>query len=186
MQLIDIPLWNRAGWLGVAFGMAPQDQTFMALVFTNHDAAEEIFRGFQRAIGGNVDTYEMLRVAIIEGDIPGKEAGYTVHLSTDLDGVDRAMRASGQSPHTPDYVLSRIHRIPAPDSPHLSGFKRDFARHGSYLLLPASFIQGGDDVELAPSLGILKRAVTFKHVTDIGSDDQDRAIFATEFGERAH
>jgi hypothetical protein len=36
---------------------------------------------------GPVDTDEQIRVAIIEGDIPGKRPGYTVHISPDLDRV---------------------------------------------------------------------------------------------------
>lgn len=179
-QLIDIPLWDRARWKGVAFGYDPRKTPFMALLFTERDAALEIFKGLHAQLG-NSDEQNLLRIAFIEGDIPGEDAGYTVHVGMNDETVLSTNPASEMF-----LMVSRVHRMkPARDSPHLTGFKREFARQHRYLLASACLSPRGE-LLVAPEDVIQKQHVVFKHVTEIGPNDIDRAIFVREEDSPKH
>jgi len=82
-SLIDVEMWNKAKWVATAYlvSEAPQDPPCLGLVFENADAGRQIFKGLIKRLGKE-DTYEELRIAIIEGELPGDPTGYTVHISS--------------------------------------------------------------------------------------------------------
>ena len=174
-SFIDTDVWDRAQWRGVAYGWNPVAPPYMGLLFTNRTLAQEIFRNWRERLG-EVDVYEELRVAIIEGDIPRQAAGYSVHISTNSDGVVRRAENAGLSvPTDSDAIMtvSRIHRMtPPPTSRNLEHFQKAFARYHQYLLVP---MLG----PLSPDMGlsINKHDILFRNVKDIGPNDIDATIF---------
>lgn len=171
---IDPDLWDRAGWRGAAFVRDPSglERPGMALLFQNEKAGHQIFSGWHSGIGV-ADADECIRVAIIEGEVPGQEPGYFVHIGANPDLVAQHAKARHLLP------FSRVHRMPPePGSVHLSNFKRDFRRLGHYWLMPGFFRRGGPEPEW--ELAILKRKLALRTVDEIGEDDVDRVCFLGE------
>jgi hypothetical protein len=87
---MNLPMWDAARWCATAFvhdtfGERPP---CLGIVFEDMEAGRRIFAEWRRLLG-RVDKHEQLRIALVEGDIPGKPAGYTVHVSSDPEGEAR-------------------------------------------------------------------------------------------------
>lgn len=174
--VIDVDLWNQAGWKGVLVASNRQTPPLLGLVFTNKQTAAEIFRRWRKSFG-NTDVNEEIRIAIIEGDIPGRESGYSVHINTNVEGLLKRTMAQGLD-ISRDYItiVSRIHRMnPDPSSKNLDIFKEEYTKFREYHLVPAILLPG-NKVELAPDLGITKREICFRKVEEITAQDMDYVV----------
>lgn len=175
-QVIDIPLWDRASWKGVAVANPENKPPFFGLVFGDREGGQKIFDGL-RALTGEADERELIRVAIIEGDIPGEPPGYTVTICTNPDLI------SG-----PYLAVVRGHRMnPDPRSQNLTMFKRSYAKWQRYFLLNAVLSPDGQlTFDFDRMIG--KTMIAFRHVSEIVEpDDIDQAIFETRTRpDRAH
>ncbi len=171
-KLIDAPLWAR-GWTGVAWTV-PGAVPVMALLFTDADLARTIFTGWQRALG-DVDRRELLRVAIIEGDVPGLAPGYFAHLGLDLAAVAPLLGdATAVAYDVTDGDVWQ--RLPNPGSPHLRAFKQAYAQARRYFLMPAIVADGG--ASFLSDLAIGKTRMAFRQVADVPrSGDADSALW---------
>lgn len=175
---IDLDLWNKAKWQGTVYlhdaqGLEPP---WLALLFTESEPAEAIFEQWHKRLGRS-DSYNELRISIIEGDIPGEENGYSVHVSANIENIFK--RADDQGIDLPQpYVMmvSRLNRMnPAPDSQNLAMFKERFRRFGCYYLIPAAMTPEG--VVTFTKHRILKRNVEFRSTAEIISkNDPDSAV----------
>jgi hypothetical protein len=179
-SLIDENKRNSAGWNGMVFLHDPQGVKLpcIGIVFEkNIEAGKKIFSEWIARLG-KVDNYDELRIAIIEGDIPGLKKGYSVHLSSDPDNIKKRVRAEGKDIST-EYIVtvSRVHRMtPQPGSPHLPRFKQEYAKHGRYYLIPVS---GSVSGKLVPYLeyAIGKKTILFREALEITKGDVDSAVF---------
>ena len=173
-KLIDASLWARAGWNGVAWAV-PGAVPVMALLFADADLARTIFSGWQRALG-EVDRRELLRVAIIEGDIPSLPPGYFAHLGLDLAAVAPLLGDATALAY--DVTDGDVwHRLPNPDSPHLRAFKQAYAQARRYFLMPA--VVSGSGADYITDLAIGKTRLTFRHVADVPrTGDPDSALWS--------
>src|SRR5690348_2367398 len=138
-SFIDPPTWDAAGWYGTGFLTAPDHSVppAVVLMFGDGNAARRIFEDLRKRVGAE-DEYEELRIAIVEGDIPGEEPGYSVHIGSHIEHILRRAKAAGHEIE-PEYIytFSRINRMnPEEDSPHLGNFKKSYSRHGFYGLMP--------------------------------------------------
>jgi len=173
LSLIDDGAWSRAKWIGTVFlGSRSSDPPALGVLFQQVDEGRHVFSDFVERIG-RIDALELLRISIIEGDIPGQDPGYTVHVGTNLEAVLRRAESLGiVLTGSKVATTSRLHRMnPAPGSPHLQGFKTDVGRYGRYHFLPVT----GDSTNLTPhfDLTIEKTAILFRRVEDIGPGDLD-------------
>jgi hypothetical protein len=85
-QLIDVPTWDQADWRGVlymAFQTGEQPPV-LGLFFNNEAPARRIFRDWRTRFGA-CDDKDAIRVAIIEGEVPGFRPGYFLHLTPNID-----------------------------------------------------------------------------------------------------
>jgi len=96
---IDIELWDRAQWKGVAFLNIPGQGNLLGLLYDgDKDAAQEIFKQWKKV--ENLDDY--IDICFIEGDIEGLPAnGYTCLISPNLDAVAKHINSE-----TGEFVLS--------------------------------------------------------------------------------
>jgi hypothetical protein len=143
----------------------------IGLVFGNWVKGVEIFRYWIDAVG-NADENDDLRVAILEGSVPGQTEGYTVRLSPSLneyleDG-DEDRNQVGQ--------VVRMHPqfgTAAPGTPDmLARFKQEYERHGEFMLAPV--VQRDDDqLYMNVQQGIIKRELIVRHVSEIGEDEPE-------------
>lgn len=175
--LIDFQLWDQANWKGVAFGYDPigDGMPFLGLMFLNPESGAKIFEQWRKSLGER-DEFEVIRVSIVEGELPGWEPGYTVHVGTNFDGATDFAKSRGtEIKQTKILMTSRFHRMnPASESQNLLTFKRLFAEHKKYLFVPAAYLHG----QLSPGfgLGIEKHEILFRNAADIGEHDLDVVV----------
>jgi len=181
-DVIDIGLWNRAQWSGVLFKVQPGTLPVFALVFRDQDAGEEILKGWRDALGDN-DRNEVIRVSVIEGNIPGKPPGYSVHIGPDQARAIESAKAKGEGPII--MCASRQHRMErAQDSPDLAAFKQQYALVGRYELTAAVLTAGGPLLDRAHK--ITKAKIAFRQVSEIqGDQDLDRIVLMKPRSRRA-
>jgi len=94
-DLIDVPLWDAAKWQGIVFSYAEEQVPFVALIFLNGDAALRIFADWIRKLGKE-DVDDVLRLAFIEGNIPGREPGYSVTIGPHNKNVIATAKGRGE------------------------------------------------------------------------------------------
>lgn len=78
--VINVEFWDEACWRGIAILSDKKSAPYFGFLFENREAAVKIFREWNERFGHR-DLYEEIRIAVIEGDIPGKELGYTVQIA---------------------------------------------------------------------------------------------------------
>jgi len=92
---IDVEVWERAQWRGVMFlGRGPERPPVLGLYFENAEAGESIFRNWKKYFGDK-DERDELRISIIEGDLPGQLAGYSVTIGTTLESALERAKLQG-------------------------------------------------------------------------------------------
>jgi len=180
MSPIDLELWDKARWKAVFYLWNDKGPPLMGLAFEDAESARRIFKQWNQRFG-EVDLYEELRVSIIEGDIPGKEKGYSVHIGIDLKNVLKRYENAGLHVADNDYLttMSRIHRMnPEPNSPYLGIFKQQYLKFKSYRLVPGTCKPDGSDLQPMIDLAIQKRTIHFRNVREITGNDEDIVVTA--------
>jgi hypothetical protein len=145
----------------------------LGIAFENGDIGREIFSEWVTVLG-HVDQFEVIRVSIIEGNLPGPRPGYAVHVSPDPVGV-AAWATSEGIVLDPIFVsLGRVDVMyPLPDSPSgLPQFKELYRRHNEFLLAPVSRREDGR-LWVEMEFGIVKTAIQFRELSEIREDDLD-------------
>ena len=168
-------LWDEASWIATGFAFSPDEQAAMAFVFQNEKQGLEIFRQWQAQLG-KADGDELLRVAIIEGDIPEQAPGYTIHLTTNLRAVLKEKDIADLKDDMQIQMMSRYQRL-QPQEQGLDRFKTTFAQRKEYIILPAFYIES--NIQPHFELAILKREVHFRDAQDISQQDIDSVVFNT-------
>lgn len=175
---VDVELWDKAKWKGIGFvhDVAEREPPTMALLFSDGEAAVNIFKGWVKRLG-EYDSDDELRISIVEGDVEGQEFGYFVHIGTNLQNVRRHVRRTHPELETElMLVVSRIHRMnPARDSINLAFFKRRFGQFGSYSLIPG-ILRADGRVTTIDGIRILKKSIEFREYRDIRSKDDPDSV----------
>jgi len=175
------PLWAEAKWSATTYKWHPTSEAppIMGLVFENEKAGLEIFRDAERQMR-HEDRFDEIRVSIIEGTVTGQEQrpGYSVHICADPDAL--AARATLDElvvdPTIVPFLGQWNRHYPVPGtSPLLARFKDEFEEHREFLLAPAIRHADGK-LYIEPELGIVKRIIFFRQLSDITTpDDTDAA-----------
>jgi hypothetical protein len=160
---VDLPLWDRAKWRATMFGWYPGTVPFLALVFENGKAGQDIFRAWLER-WGQEDKDEALRLAIIRGLSGQRPAEYAVVVGPSLRGSD------GQKGKTVMYV-SRINRMTPTTTTNLDTFITEYQKAGAFLLAPAEMGPDGPNPFLDFSIG--KRSLEIRQAWEIGENDPD-------------
>jgi len=162
-SIIDIHLWDRAGWTGTAFADwgQPYPPT-IALLFTDGDAARKIFERWHERFG-RIDKHEEIYVAIVRGISPDKPAHYRMLITSRLrPEID----VGGQQ----IIMACRINTMNAESDLNLVRFLDTYAKAGAYSLVPAIWRSTGEP-EFLLDLAILKRQLSVKAVSEVGDHD---------------
>ena len=163
-SVIDVHLWNRAGWTGAAFAdWGPPHPPAIALVFTDEDAAKKIFTRWRERLG-QVDKQEEIYLAIVRGISVEHPAHYRVLITSRLP-CDES-RTSG---HVLTFA-SRIQTMEAESDANLNHFLGAFGRSQAYLLMPA-ILSGEGSPEFLLELSILKRMLSVKAASEVEGHD---------------
>lgn len=163
-SIIDIHLWNRAGWTGTAFAdWGPPYPPAIALLFTDADAARKIFERWRERFG-RVDRQEEIYVAIVRGISAEKPAYYRVLITSRLRPEVELI--GGQQL----VIASRINTMHAESDVNLVRFLDNHGKAGAYSLVPAIWKGNGEPAFLL-DLAILKRGLSVKAASEVGEHD---------------
>jgi hypothetical protein len=175
------PLWDEANWSASTYQWHPTSDAppIMGLVFENVEAGLEIFREAERQMH-HEDQFDEIRISIIEGAVPGQEnrPGYSVHLCADPDALctHATLEEFVVDPNIVPFLGQWNRHYPIPGTPLLlPRFKQEFDTHKEFMLAPTVRRASGK-LYMKPELGIIKKAIVFRKLSDITSpDDIDAA-----------
>jgi hypothetical protein len=183
INLVDIGLWNKAGWKGIAVTGSADDRLppALVLIFSDITAGTQIFRDWREQLGTN-DPRGLLRVAIIEGLDNGK--AYAVHLGLDMESWAKDAEKEGAKGKEFVMSASRYMEMPA-GSPTLPRLKAGLRNAGCFHLVPAKLVARMEDLRPDYSVAIEKTKIYFRKVEEIGDAKRDvDAIVLSEKGKK--
>ncbi|WP_214348337.1 hypothetical protein [Pseudomonas congelans] len=161
-SVIDVHLWNRAGWTGVAYGaLHPEAPPFMAMMFRDQDAAEKIFERWRERFG-IVDKKEEILIEIVRHFSAEHPAHYGMAISSNIQRDEEDQR-------TPMLTVRSITMEPANED-NLSRFLESYKRAGAYLLMPMVILPG-QPPRLVKEAYILKNSLSVVEAADVGPND---------------
>lgn len=174
---IDVDLWDKAKWRATFFMCDLERPPVLGLAFEDESAGRKIFETWHQRYGEN-DEYEELRISIIEGDIPGEDPGYSVHLGSDPDAASKRFKDAGYAfDDNLMMMVSRMNRMTPPaGSKNLDKFKQCYKTFKTYFLAPGVISKDRQQLKPIVELGIYKSKVLLRHVSDIGQNDVDRVV----------
>ena len=163
-SIIDIHLWDRAGWTGTAFAdWGPTYPPAIALLFKDADAAKKIFERWRERFG-LIDQQEEIYVAIVRGISAKKPAHYRVLITSGL-------RPETESTSGRQFVIAcRMNTMEPETDINLVRFLDSFGRVNAFRLAPAIW-KGGGQPEFLWDLAILKRQLSVKSASEVGAHD---------------
>jgi hypothetical protein len=174
-SLINFALWDRARWRGTLYAHAQKkvEPPLMALGFENAEAARVIFEDW-RAILGDVDESDQLRVSIITGINKCRPFSYRVVIGTNPSFSD------SDSQPKQFVMISRILEMNPGNSQNLDSFLANFEREKTYFLLPAHLADPVAKSTLFYKLAILKKALHVFPAWKMNENDQDSCALKPE------
>lgn len=181
-SVINLDLWNAAKWKATIVATNGIDIPILGLAFENEKFGKKIFEEWIKRFGQK-DVFDEIRVSIIEGDIPGEESGYTVHINTAIENIIKRLEANNMKPlDTLIMTLGRYNRMnPDPNSKNLPTFKQEYLKHKKYKLIPA-YINKNMQVTPFFDLSIEKQEIIFRNTKDINKNDLDYVVFNKNVG----
>lgn len=159
-SVIDLHLWNRAGWTGAAFAdWGPAYPPAIALMYTDEDAARKIFERWRERFG-EIDKDGDIYIAIVRGISAEHPAHYRVLVTS------RLLSEDDRSGNRSLMVASRIQTMHAESDANLMRFLDAYGRSQAYLLVPA-ILRGGGSPQFLLELAILKRKLSVKKASEV-------------------
>lgn len=169
LSLINVHLWDKAGWCGVGVGFIPNSQNLpllqLAFLFRDENASKKIFAQWREAVG-DTDVEEKIRVSIITGIDADNPAAYRVVIGTNPD----CLEVSSNSQVLLGY---RIHTMEPSNSRNIDQFISAFENLGFYILTPGYIAQDSSSPDFFWELGIMKRQISIRPAWQIGEHDFD-------------
>lgn len=164
-SIIDIHLWDGAGWTGTAFAdwRSPYPPA-IALLFKDYDSGRKIFERWRERFG-RIDKQEDIYLAIVRGISTENPAHYHVLITSRLRPVEEESPGRQQI-----MVACRVNTMYAESDVNLTRFLEAYVRAGAYALLPAIW-KGTGEPELLSDLAILKRKLSVKAASEIAPND---------------
>lgn len=182
-SIIDVDLWNKAKWKGMAFvsdpslGAAP----IAGFLFEDDNAGEKIFSSLKRQFG-DVDLEDEIRLSFIRDISEQNPMDYKVHVGSQWSAIVKKMELAGLNPHESLFMgVTRIHEMnPPKGSQNLEVFKHAYNYFKKYYITNVKFING----QLQPEFRNLieKKKVHFRTKSDVikNPNDEDIVVFHRE------
>lgn len=182
-SLIDVELWDRAGWLGLAFVLPAGESARPALGFAFRDrvAGVQIFSEWAGRLG-NRDRHEEIRISIVTEPSGPASTDYLVYVTSNIDRIIERARAEGIDVRGAKIAtLGRVHRLDV--SERLANFQKSLvASGGLYEILPC--VPGEDGaMEGLPDHAIEKMEIHIRRASEITDpNDLDNVPLGRKFG----
>lgn len=164
-SVIDVPVWDRAGWTGLSFMMDFHRPPLAALVFTDLGAATTIWKQWNQWFGDR-DASGRLRLSIVTDIDSGAPFAYraVVGPSADLvpDGETKVVLS-----------IARVLRMDPDSDENLRAFRADYERARGFWL-GVSFVPPGGGITQLRILGAVRLSqARFVAARDITENDLD-------------
>ncbi|MCM1221240.1 MAG: hypothetical protein NC548_42850 [Lachnospiraceae bacterium] len=178
-SMIDIETWNKAVWRGAGFVsfQNPNEIPVLLLLYKNEQYATKIFKDWIADIG-TVNSKEDIRVALVEGDVPGEASGHYVVIGNNLDeAVKRAEKSRLSIDEMMIINVSRnIRANPTDNFKCYNMFKQCYMNNPIYYLMPAIIDESNGRFKLLENLAILKHKIEYRNIKDIKENDIDAIL----------
>lgn len=158
-SVIDVHLWNRAKWIGAAYGdMGPHASPWLGLMFTDSDAGRRIFERWRHRFG-EADGDEEIYIGIVRKFSAEHPTHYGMIVTSKIQDDEHL-----------SMVASRTHIMHPTNDVNLSRFLTAYRRSGMYLLMPAIYSGSGAPTFMR-DLAMMKRHLSVKDAVDITAAD---------------
>jgi hypothetical protein len=167
VSLINMPLWNKAGWKGAGFVEHPNFRVppLIMLLFENKVAGRRILADWRRELGPQ-DRTERLRIAIITGIDRRNPAHYRVIVGANADWNE--MRKGAHF-----VMVSQVLTVTPNSSANLDRFLNKYRKDGAFFIT-AGYEQTADEFPaFDPELTIFCRTLNVRSAWEIGENDPD-------------
>ncbi|MEL0607074.1 toll/interleukin-1 receptor domain-containing protein [Vibrio echinoideorum] len=172
--IIDLELWGKAKWSGMAFMSDPSLQAppVACFMFENEKVGEEIFRGLKKQFG-DVDKKEEMRLSFVEGISSKNPRDYKVHFGQSRDVQISKLKDYGLEPHESMLmIISRIQEMNPPTDPSsLVVFKHAFSHFKEYYV--TNLVTNNGQPMPSFSNMIKKNSAVFRKMADVVKDKND-------------
>ncbi len=176
-SIIDIDLWNKATWAGMAFVIDPglRSPPIACFMFDDPETGNEIFHSLKEDFG-KVDTEEEIRLSFVENISEEHPLDYKVHFGSSRDVLFKKLEKHGLEPNsTLLMMVSRINEMNPPSDPSsLTMFKNSYSYFKRYYITNA-IVQGGRPAPNMENM-IEKKSVNFRTKNEVVSDKDDEDI----------
>ena len=163
-SVIDVPLWDRARWSGVGYGLlGPEGPPFLGLIFEDRHAASTIFERWRERFGEE-DGSEQLYIGIVQ-DIP-KKAPFHYGMVITSNFPPNVGRSGFQ------IRTSRSQTMEPSSDINLRTFLTSLEKIGFYLLMPMVLTPAGTP-DLIKEHFLVKRAFHRKSATRVAATDPE-------------
>lgn len=172
--VIDLELWDKAKWSGMAFMSDPslKEPPVACFMFKEEKIGEKIFKNLKKEFG-DVDKKEELRLSFVEGISSKKPRDYKVHFGQSRDVQISKLKDYGLDPNDSMLmIISRIQEMNPPTDPSsLTVFKHAFSHFKEYYMTNLVTHNG----QIVPSFSnmIKKKSVVFRKMSDVVKDKND-------------
>ena len=179
-SVIDMVLWDRAGWKGMVFVCQFSRPPILGIAFENGEDGEAIFRGW-RERWGKEDREDQLRLSIVTELSMERPLEYAVVVGPSLHYNDEDQGKVIIS-------VSRFHRMTPDTSENLSRFVEAYERANRFVLAPAKVGSRGDDLLKLLSMGcaIGKRRLNILKASEIGENDPEMVVLREDVDRSVH
>ncbi|CDF95899.1 FIG00594786: hypothetical protein [Pseudomonas sp. SHC52] len=161
-SVIDVHLWDRAGWMGIAYGVVnPMAPPFIAIMFKDRDAAVKIFERWRERFG-KVDKEEEIHIGIVRR--------FSIEHPTHYGMVITSKIPRDQGDLQVAMLASRSLTMEPADDVNLTRFLDDYKKAGAYLLMPVVMVPG-QPPQFIDGIYLLKRSLQVKDASDVGPND---------------
>lgn len=161
-SVIDVHLWDRAGWTGVAYGaFHPMAPPFMGLMFKDREAAMKIFERWRDRFG-TADEREEIHVEIIRHFSAEHPTHYGMVITSNIQ-VDREHRRISM-------LASRSMTMEPASNANLARFLADYGKFGAYMVMPVIVVPG-QPPQFIDGVYLLKRALVVSEASIVGPND---------------
>ena len=138
LSIINLPLWDTAGWFGLGFEIT-EDQTKlpeMYFLFKDFEAGLKIFRSWVKKFG-NIDENDSIGITIVTGIDNKHPDWYKVVVGyRETENLQSESQLLG--------FVSRIHEMNPTNSNNLTMFLQRYDKQKKYRISPVEYTRYGD------------------------------------------
>jgi hypothetical protein len=165
-SVVNLPLWDRAQWDGIAFLYGTSGAPVLGPIFHDRDAAEEIFRQWEDQFGHS-DVEDKIRVAIIRG-----VNRRSVHAYRVVIGSNPMSSATSDRIRLFQFVV-RAHTMEPMSSHNLDAFLEQYDRAREFILTPSVLVRPSGEPHFRSNRYLLKKNLHVRWAWEIGEKDID-------------